>query len=60
MKEEIVVTENIKLQILEANYWEHYKHAKDLSFIFPIDHPKRLLLESNLNNMIEQINKLKS
>jgi len=57
---EAVVKGNIKLQILEANYWEHYKYAKDLSFIFPIDHPKRLLLESNLNNMLEQINKLKS
>lgn len=51
---------NIKLEILEANYWEHYKHAKDLAMFLPIDNLKRLLLEKELNEMIADINKLKN
>jgi hypothetical protein len=45
--------------ILEANYWEHFKFLKDLSLIYPIDHPKRKLLEKNLNEIRSEINKLK-
>ena len=37
-----------KLEILEANYWEHYKTAKDISFYLPIEHPKRVKLEKVL------------
>ncbi len=47
------------LHILEANYWEHYKFAKELSFVLPIDHPKRILLEQQLNEMIQKINLMK-
>ncbi len=50
---------NIKLEILEANYWEHYKYAKDLAMFLPIDNSKRILLEKQLNEMIAEINKLK-
>ena len=39
-----------KLEILEASYWEHYKFAKDLSTFLPLKHPKRQLLEDELNN----------
>jgi len=49
----------IKLEILEASYWEHYKYAKDLSLYLPLKHPKRLLLEEEINKLIEEINKLK-
>lgn len=50
---------NIQLQILEASYWEHFKMAKDLSLYLPINHPKRLTLEAELNIVQEKINKLK-
>ena len=37
------------LNILQANYWEHLKWAKELSYILPIDHPKRIKIEEVLN-----------
>lgn len=49
-----------RLQILEYNYLEHFKHAKDLALVFPIEHPKRKEIELELNNMVCEINKLKS
>jgi len=48
-----------KLEILEGSYWEHYKFAKDLSLYLPLDHPKRKLLEAELNKQLEVINKIK-
>lgn len=45
--------------ILQYSYWEHYKMAKDLSFIFPIDHPKRKQIEDELNKISDKLNKLK-
>ena len=48
-----------KLEILLGNYQEHIKFEKELSFIYPIDHPKRIKLIDETNKMIECINKLK-
>ncbi len=48
-----------RLQILEYNYLEHFKHAKDLALILPIEHPKRKEIEFELNKMVTEINKLK-
>ena len=50
---------SIKLEILEQNYWEHFKFAKDLAQYFPISHPKRQLLDKEMNSMLKQINALK-
>lgn len=47
------------LEILEANYWEHYKYAKDLAQFLPLNNPKRLLLEKEMSKMIEEINNKK-
>lgn len=41
----------IEQEILKASYWEHFKVAKDLALILPIDHPKRLKIESELNKL---------
>jgi hypothetical protein len=49
-----------RLEILEYNYWEHYKHAKDLSFVLPITDKKRVDLEIELNKMLIEINELKN
>lgn len=50
----------MKLEILEANYWEHFKFAKDLSLFYPIKHPKRIALENKMNDMLKEINEIKS
>lgn len=50
----------IKLELLEASYWEHYKMAKDLALYLPLNHPKRAKLEVELNKMIKEINELKN
>ncbi len=48
-----------KLEILEYNYWEHFKCAKDLALILPLRHPKRLKIEQELNKMIKELNEVK-
>ncbi len=48
-----------RIQILEYNYLEHFKHAKDLALVLPIKHPKRKMIELELNKMVIEINKLK-
>jgi hypothetical protein len=50
----------IRLEILESSYWEHYKYAKDMAMYLPLDHPKRKLLEKELNEMISELNILKA
>lgn len=49
---------SIKLEILNASYWEHFKMAKDLALYLPIDNPKRLKIEGELNKMITEIHEL--
>ncbi len=51
---------SIRLHILEYNYLEHFKHAKDLALVLPIEHPKRKAIELELNKMVTEINKLKN
>ncbi len=47
--------EEIRRQILSANYWEHFKFSKELSLILPINHPKRKLIDKNLNEINKRI-----
>jgi hypothetical protein len=49
----------IKLQILEYSYWEHFKALKDISLILPITHPKRILLDNEVNKLQKEIHDLK-
>ncbi len=46
----------IRMEILKASHLEHFKHAKDLALIYPIEHPKRLLVEKELNILSSKIN----
>ncbi len=50
----------IRLEILEYSRWEHFKFAKDIALILPMEHPKRKLLEKELHEMITEINILKN
>ncbi len=47
-----------KLEILNSNYWEHFKFAKDLAGYLDFDHPKRKKIEILLNEMVDEIHKL--
>lgn len=50
---------NIKLEILLASHLEHFKAAKELALIYPIDNPKRVKVELALNEIQQQINQQK-
>lgn len=50
----------IKIEILEGNYWEHFKIAKDWSLMYPIDDQKRKDIEKTLNELTEEIQILKA
>lgn len=51
---------NIKLEILLASHLEHFKAAKELALIHPIEHPKRLAVEKALNEIQQEINQLRN
>lgn len=50
---------SVKLEILTASYWEHFKAAKDLAMLYPVEHPKRIAVEKALNEIQSEINALK-
>jgi hypothetical protein len=50
----------IQYNILNYSYWEHFKYAKDLALILPIDHPKRKQVENELNIILEKMNNVKN
>ncbi len=43
-------------EILKYNYWEHFKRAKELSFILPLNNPERVAIEKEMKVMIKEIN----
>lgn len=51
--------DEIKLEILEYSYWEHFKYLKDISLILPINHPKRKNIEIEVNKIQKEIHRLK-
>ncbi len=50
---------NNNIEILEYSYWEHFKSAKDLALILPLDHPKRKAIEISMNEVLEKIKQIK-
>jgi len=51
---------SLELEILKASYWEHYKYEKDLSYILPLNDPKRIKILEEVNNISEQIRELEN
>lgn len=47
----------MKQEILKYSYWEHFNYAKQLALVLPIDHPKRIKIEEELNKIQSQITK---
>ncbi len=45
----------IRRDILQFSYWEHFKKAKDISHIFPPEHPNRIELQSVMDDLILKI-----
>lgn len=43
--------ENIRFEILQASYWEHFKVAKDMARYLAVDHPKRIAIEAELTKL---------
>lgn len=50
----------IELEILEYNYWEHFKYAKDLNLILPLGHKKRVTLKKEMNKMVKRIHEIRN
>ncbi len=48
------------IEILQANYWEHFKFEKELSLILPLDHPKRLLIAKHSSEILSKIHKIQN
>ncbi len=49
--------DDIRKDILQLSYWEHFKKAKDLALILPPEHPQRLELEQELKTLLNQLKK---
>lgn len=49
----------MELEILAASHLEHFKFAKDIAAILPVEHPKRVGLQIELNEMVDRMNKIK-
>lgn len=47
--------DEIKFELLKASYWEHFKFAKDLALIYPVNHPKRINIENELSIIQKQL-----
>ena len=46
----------MELEILKYSYWEHFKRAKELSMVLPLNSPDRVAIEKELKVMIKEIN----
>ncbi len=49
----------IQLEILQYSYLEHFKAAKDLAFILPIGHEKRISLQKEIDKILAEIKNVK-
>jgi len=49
---------SLELEILKASWLEHTKSSKDLSYILPLDDPKRISILEEENKLSERIREL--
>lgn len=54
----MVVSEEIELEIVSYSYWEHFKMAKDMALVLPLEHPKRKAIEYEMNKLTIKMKKL--
>lgn len=53
------ISNETEIEILEYSYWEHFRYAKDIALILPIEHPKRKKVEDELNKLQKRLQELK-
>jgi len=46
---------DIKLEILQYSYWEHFKAYKELALILLVGHPKRVALQTEIDKLLIEI-----
>ncbi len=49
----------IKLEILNYQYWEYFKYCKDLRLTLRHGHPKIIRLENELNEILKEIQNIR-
>lgn len=37
------------------SYWEHFNYGKYLAYILPLDHPRRIKIEKEINNIQQKL-----
>lgn len=50
------MTDKVNLEIQKLNYWEHFKTAKDMALVYPLNDPRRVKIEATMNVLIKKIN----
>lgn len=45
----------IAIEILRSSHLEHFKLAKDLAMIYPVDHPRRRAIEKSMSEILNKI-----
>jgi len=50
-----MMSKEIRNEILQSSYWEHFKAAKDLALILPLNHPKRIKIENEVNKLSQSL-----
>lgn len=50
------MSENIQKELLLASYYEHMKFAKDLAMFLEVNDPKRVKIESAVNDIAIKLN----
>ena len=55
-KEADISNLEIKLEILNLNYWEHYKFAQDLVRALGPKHPRYQKAQNSVNEVLNEIN----
>jgi hypothetical protein len=46
---------DIRFEILNFSYWEHFKAAKDLSLVLPPEHPRRAKIDQDMNDILKEM-----
>ena len=52
------IADILKLEIMQYNYWEHYKFEKDISMALPLDNPKRIMMRKATQDLLTEIHAL--
>ena len=51
--------EAIRLELMTANYWEHYRYFHELTQSLPLDHPKRHKYYETIERLSKELNDFK-